>query len=206
MRDERRENAVLDARQVCVEAIFEAGHGNSLANGPRGKDSIQQDLLMGFEFRPIGAVLFQNEVVVLIVDETQHAVFLMLFDHQVAAHGEINNGCGNVAHVGGVINERAGFARRELLRGLILRGDRTQARVAALGPPEIKHDDENDDRQTERPIAPQEERRFVQGRRLVDEAYVERHGNRQAFVIAKRLPRAYLHAVAQDLRVGFLRA
>ena len=102
-------DAALDVRQVFVEVVFEAGHGYGFTNGAEGENSVQERLLVGLQLGPLGAVFLQDEIVVLVMDEAEHAVVLMLLDEQVAAHGEIDDGGGDVAHVGGVVDERAGF-------------------------------------------------------------------------------------------------
>ena len=188
-------DAALDVRQVFVEVVFEAGHGDAFANGAEGENSVQERLLVGLQLGPLGAVFLQDEVVVLVMDEAEHAVVLMLLDDQVAAHGKIDDGGGDVAHVGGVIDERAGFAGSELIRRLVLRGDGTKTRIAAAGPPQIKHDDESGQRQTQRPIAAEEKAGFVDRRRLMDETFVESHGDGQSFVIAERVVRANFNAI-----------
>ncbi len=82
------------------------------------------------------------------MDEAEHAVMLMLLDDKIAADGEVNDGGSDVAHVGGIVDERAGFAGSELIGRLVLRGDGTKARIAAGGPPQIEHDGESCERQS----------------------------------------------------------
>src|SRR5213082_3076294 len=81
------------------------------------------------------------------MDEAEHAVVLMFFDDQIATDSEIDDGSGDVAHVGGIVDEGAGFARSELIRRLILRGDGAKAWIAAARPPQIKHNDKRKERQ-----------------------------------------------------------
>ena len=84
---------------------------------------------------PLRAVFLENEAVVLVVKQTQHAIFLMLFDDHVAANGEVDDGSGDVAHVDGVIDEGANFAWSELDRAARIVRRWTKARIAAACPP-----------------------------------------------------------------------
>src|ERR1700681_1784118 len=97
------------------------------------------------------------ENVVLGVSEAEELVFLPFFNDEVAADGEVDDGGGDVAHVHGIVDERAYFAGSQVVRGLILRGDGAEAGVAAAGPPPPKHDEEGGDREKERPVAAQVE-------------------------------------------------
>src|SRR5213078_820788 len=111
----------------------------------------------------LGAIFFQDEVVVLVMDEAEHAVVLMFFDDQIATDSEIDDGGGDVAHVGGIVDEGAGFAGSELIRRLILRGDGAKAWIAAARPPQIKHNDKRKERQSQWPVAAEEKAGFVKG-------------------------------------------
>src|SRR5262249_18344826 len=147
MSHERVENAAADIRQLSVEMVFQTAHRHGFIRGTQREDSAQQRLLVRLQLRPLGAVFLQNEIVVFVMEEAEHALALMLFDDNVAAYGEINDGSGDVAHVGGVIHERAGLAWSELIGRLVLWGDGTKPRIAAIRPPQIKHDGKRQNRE-----------------------------------------------------------
>ena len=67
--------------------------------------------------------------------EAEHTIFLMFFDDDEAADGEVDNGSGDVPHIGGIVDEGANLAGSESIGWLVLRGDRAKTRIAAARPP-----------------------------------------------------------------------
>src|ERR1700739_1791219 len=141
--------------------IFQAGHRNGFAHGSSCEKTFEQRLLVRLELRPFGAILLHDEVVILVVHEPEHALFLMFLDNDVAANGKVDDGCGDVAHVSGIIYERTYFSGREMVRWLILRGDGSKARVAPACPPQIEHHNKCGDWDAQRPIAAQEQSKLI---------------------------------------------
>src|SRR6202035_2096773 len=119
------------------------------------EEAIEKLLLVGLEGIPLGARLFQMEDVILGVSQAEELVFLSFLDDEEAADGEVDDGGGDVAHVHGIVDQGAYFAGSQIVGRLILRGDGTEARVAAAGPPPPEHQEEGGDREEERPVAAQ---------------------------------------------------
>ena len=142
------------------------------------------------------------EDVVLGVGEAEQFVFLFFFDGEVAADGEIDDGGSDVAHVDGIIHERADFAGSEFVRRLVLCGDGTQAGIAAAGPPPPEHQEESDDREKERPIAAEIEEEDGEGGGFADGAFVEGDSDGEAFMHGKRAAGLHVHAGADDFNCG----
>ncbi len=129
-----------------------------------------------------------------------------LFDDEKSADGQVNDGCSDVSHIGGIVDERADFAWRELSWRLILRGDRSETRVTALLPPQPEHESGDHQRQAERPIAAEKKECFRGGGGLFHRIFIEGDRDGQAFVIAKRDGGMDLDAVAHNFRFRFTSA
>src|SRR4029077_3786085 len=101
-----------------VEAILQAGQAGFSAVH---KNVFQHHAFVG---RKVGAPLlarFQKvEQIILVVKDEEGVDFL--FDLDVAAHGEIDDGAGNVAGVDGVVDQSSGFGGTNAFGRLILRG------------------------------------------------------------------------------------
>src|SRR4029077_6350410 len=65
VRDERGKDVALDARQVCVEMVFQAGHRDGFADRSSCEEALEQCLLMRLQLCPFPAILLHDEVVVL---------------------------------------------------------------------------------------------------------------------------------------------
>src|SRR5882757_11379882 len=142
---ERRKDIALDGGQICVEVIFQAGHGNGFAYCSGREQTLEQRLLVRLQLGPFRAIFLDDKVVILVVHQAEQAIFLVLFDGDVAADRQVDYGRGDVAHVGRVIHERANFSGRELIWWLVLCGDRAEVRVAAVLPPQVEHHHKRDD-------------------------------------------------------------
>src|SRR5215469_14120736 len=109
------ENSVLDDRDVFVKNVVQAGHGNRFARCAGVKNAVKQGLFVRLQSRPIATIFLQNEAVVLRFVKPHDVLLGVLLDDDVAADGKIDDGGGDVAHVGGVVNKCADFAGSELL-------------------------------------------------------------------------------------------
>ena len=85
------EDAAFYVGKVFVEAILQAVHGNGFPEVPAEKKPLRRDLFVRLEGEPLGAIFLEDETVVLVVKQTEHAIFLVLFDDHVAADGEIDD-------------------------------------------------------------------------------------------------------------------
>ena len=56
--DKRFEDAALDVGKVLVKAVFKIGHRNGFADRAGGEKPVQQNLLVGLQAGPFGAVFF----------------------------------------------------------------------------------------------------------------------------------------------------
>src|SRR5258708_21785629 len=203
---ERREDVALDGGQICVEVIFQAGHGNGFAYRSGRKQTPEQYLLVRLQLGPFRAIFLDDKVVILVVHQAEQAIFLVLFNGDVAADRQVHDGRGDVAHIGRVIHKGANFPGRELIWWLVLCGDRAEVRVAAVRPPQVEHHHKRDDGNTQRPIAAQDLGESARGSRFVNEALVEGDSDRQSFVQMQRLASVNFDAVSGDFDVGILGA
>jgi hypothetical protein len=97
------------------------------------------------------------EDVVLVAPEQVRV--LGLFDLEIALHGEIDDGGGDVAGLDGVGDERAALGGAHAGGRLIHGGDgHAGAGIASLVPPHGEHDDEREQRQKDDGVAAQEPR------------------------------------------------
>src|SRR5215470_14640149 len=133
---------------------------------------------MRLQLGPMRTIFLQNETIILGFPKAHHVVLRKLLNDDVAANREIDNGRGDVAHVGGVIDQSADFARSKLVRRLILCSDGAEARIAAFGPPQPEHQDKNDDGYDEWPVAAEKKNEAIGRGRFVNSALVERDGDR----------------------------
>src|SRR5258708_26867642 len=99
---ERREDVALDGGQICVEMILQAGHGNGFAYCSGREQTLEQCLLVRLQLGPFRAIFLDDKVVILVVHQSEQAIFLVLFDVDVAADRQVDDGRGAVAHVGRV--------------------------------------------------------------------------------------------------------
>ena len=111
---------------------------------------------MSLQNAPLSPGFFQMKEIFLAVREPEEMILGLLLDHDEAADREIDDRGGNVAHIHGVINQRADFAGRQLVRRLVLRGDGSKTRIAAAPPPQAEHEEESKYGNCEGPIAPEE--------------------------------------------------
>src|SRR5262249_23745995 len=119
--------------------------------------------------------------IVLVVPQAEHVAFLFFLNYEIAANREIHNRRGNVAHVGGFVDQSTDLPRRQLVWRLVLRGNRTKAGITAPRPPQIEHQSENSEGNEEDRITAERTEKLFGGRRLMDEAFVESDGNGHTF-------------------------
>src|ERR1700747_62004 len=138
------EYAAAERRQMRIEMILQLGE-------LYGRDrAIVKKRRKHFEFvrtdgAPLGWRPLEVKNVFLAVSEAEEMALVFLLDREGALHGEIDESCGDIAHRGFVVNDRAALARREFIGRLVLHGDGAAFRVAPARPPEPQHDDERDD-------------------------------------------------------------
>src|SRR5262249_24411096 len=145
--------------------------------------------------------LLEVEDIVLVVPKTQHVVFLLFLDREVAADGKIDDRGADVTHVGGIVDESADLAGAGVVGRPVLRCDGAEGRGAAPRPTKIKHDDKDAHGDDQRGVAAYRAENFFCGSGFVNEAFVERYGDGEAFVIAQRVDGVDFDTVAEDLRV-----
>ena len=156
--DQGIENVVANSRQVHVKMILQLRHFHCVARAAIEK------CVQHFEFvrprgLPLGGRLLEMKSVFLVVKQAHHLVVFGLLDDVIAFHREINDGGGDIAHVRGIIDERADFAGRELIGRLVLHRDRLAARISAARPPQPEHDAKRKEGQNQNPIAAQVEKK-----------------------------------------------
>ena len=116
---------------------------------------------MGFERGPVRLRFLKMELVILGVCQAEKVIFLLFLNDEIAADREVDDGSGNVFHIDGIVDQSADLAGSELIGRLILRGNRTEARIAAACPPPPEHQGEDKEGNYERPVAAKIQRRIA---------------------------------------------
>src|SRR2546422_10363819 len=138
-------------------------------------------------------------------EQSKQLRVLVLFDAQLTPDGQIHQRRRDVAHVGAVVEQRAGFRGRHLRWRLVLDRDRPATRVAAAPPPAVEREQENGDRDEERPVAAHGRQRAIGHRRRRNHTLVPSYNGRQTFVVAEGVWHREADDVAVYLDAGILR-
>ena len=118
-------------RQVLEELVLEARQPHGGLASEHRPDQIALERLQQFT----GRRLLQRKGVILAGEQSKEAFVVRLRNVQVAAHGEVDDGRRDVAHIRLTIDERAELGRAHLLRRLVPREDRSERRIAAACAP-----------------------------------------------------------------------
>src|SRR5208283_3820563 len=150
---QRRHDVLAHYGNHGVEAILQAGKARF---GTTEKNVFQHHAFVGRKVgTPLFAWLHQVEHVIFVVKNEEGVDFL--FDLDVAAHGQIDDGAGDVAGVNGVVDQRSGFGGRQAFGRFVLRGDgNSGVGVASHEKPESKHHDQSQQRQKHNGVAVEE--------------------------------------------------
>src|SRR5262249_34266205 len=150
------EDLILNCRDVLVEDVVEVFHFHDFLRLADAEYAVKQRLFVRLERGPFSAAFSKDEAVVLFFVEAHHAGLRAFLNDDIAADGEVHDGSGDVSHVGGIIDERADFARSKLVGWFVLRGYRSESRVAAVLVPDPIHDQSDENRYNKRPVAAEE--------------------------------------------------
>ena len=75
--------------------------------------------------------------------EAEQVLGLLFGNSKVSSHGEIDHGGGEIASIGTIVHERAGFGRGQSIRWFVEYCDGPESRVSASrGPQPIHHDED----------------------------------------------------------------
>ena len=140
------EDGVLNPGEFPIELILQRRQ-RDFRQQSIPENSGEQKQFVRLQALPLGRLLFHVEDIFLVGDQPHQVLALFFFDGQVAAHGHVHDGRGNVAHGRSIVHQRAGFGGSHPGRRRVLHGDRADARIAPACVPQPEHKDEDGNRE-----------------------------------------------------------
>jgi hypothetical protein len=166
-----------------------------------GEDPLRDRALVRFESVPFGGGFEPVEMKDRTRPQPPKPRLPALFDSKVTPNGKVDERGGDVPKVRRIVDECAELRRGQCIGWFVADGNRPKLRIAAQPVPEVPHQTQDTDRETQRPVRPEKQAGELQRTRLDDEALIPAHHGSESLAKSERAGHLKKNLRAGDLYV-----